>query len=147
MQIVDIEDEDIKLDENGQPVFADGDFDTVSGDACWYQDLRNESLTEEGELFYEDEEDDEAYGFGMQDFIQSEDDDEDFLKTEIEQRIRAKLGKRRYIDGASVQINILSAGRNSITANISFKRLDDDTIYSLDADTSEDIAEVETEYD
>ena len=148
MQIIDIEDEDIKLDNNGQPVFADGDFDVVSGDECWQQDLRNESLTEEGELFYEDEEDDEAYGFGMLDFVQAEDDDEAFLKTEIEQRIRGKLDKRIYIDGGTVQVEITKAGRNGIETTTSFSRLDADTIYRLNTNTDdENNVEVDVEYD
>ena len=147
MLIIDIEDEDIKLDENGQPVFADGDFDIVSGDDCWKQDLKIESLTDEGELFYEDEEDDEAYGFGMQEFIQADDDDDGFLRMEIEQRIRAKLDKRSYIDGSSVQVNIESIGRHGISATTTFNRLDDDTIQNLNIDNSEEDVEVETEYD
>ncbi len=148
MQIIDVEDEDIKLDDNGQPVFADGDFDIVSGDECWQQDLRNESLTEEGELFYEDEEDDEAYGFGMLDFVQAEDDDEAFLKTEIEQRIRGKLDKRIYIDGGTVQVEVMTAGRNGIETTTKFSRLDDDTIYKLNTNTDdENNVEVDVDYD
>lgn len=145
MQIVGIDDEDIRLDGDGQPVFnGDGDFDTVTGDACWRQDLKNESITDESELFYEDEEDNEAYGFGMMDFIQDEADD--FLKTEVEQRLRAKLEKREYIDGSSVEIEV-AAGRGSVKADVTFRRQDDETIYSLHIDTTEDRVEVETEYD
>lgn len=148
MLIVDIDDSDIKLDANGQPVFnGDGDFDTVTGDECWKQDLKNESLTSEGELFYEDEEDDEAYGFGMVDFIQSENDDEGFLKTEVQQRIRSKMDKRQYIDGSTVTVNITAIDRTGVAADVSFKRFDDETIQTLAINAPEEMVEVETEYD
>ena len=53
MQITGANDVDIMLDEDGQPV-SDGNGDTalVSDDECWLQDIKNEAMTEEGELFY-----------------------------------------------------------------------------------------------
>lgn len=99
MTIVGESNTDIKLDANGQPVpDGNGDFATVSGDECWEQDLKLEAETEEGELFYEDEDGDEAYGFGLRDFTHAEDDE--FTRTEINQRIRGKLSKRTYLDMA-----------------------------------------------
>ena len=65
---------------------SSGDFKIVSGDACWEQDLRLEALTEPGELFYEDENGDEAYGFGLLDFSHAENDE--FTQKEIEQRVK-----------------------------------------------------------
>ena len=64
MQITGANDVDIMLDEDGQPV-SDGNGDTalVSDDECWLQDIKNEAMTEEGELFYEDEEGDASYGW------------------------------------------------------------------------------------
>lgn len=83
---------DIMLDENGQPVADEnGEFKTVRGDECWEQDLRLETQTEEGELFYEDEDGDEAYGFGFLDFAHGEDDE--LTRMEIGQRVRDKLAK------------------------------------------------------
>ena len=97
MTIVGEDNTDIKLDANGQPVpDKNGDFATVSGDECWEQDLRLEAHTEEGELFYEDEDGDEAYGFGLLDFVHAENDE--FTQTEIMQRVRGKLAKRTYLD-------------------------------------------------
>ena len=63
MQITGANDVDIMLDEDGQPV-SDGNGDTalVSDDECWLQDIKNEAMTEEGELFYEDEEGMQAMG-------------------------------------------------------------------------------------
>lgn len=66
MQITGENDVDIMLDEDGQPVSdGNGDAALVSNDDCWLQDIKNEALTEEGELFYEDEEGDESYGCCM----------------------------------------------------------------------------------
>ena len=80
MTIVGENNTDIMLDPNGQPVAdSSGDFKIVSGDACWEQDLRLEALTEPGELFYEDEND-------------------EFTQKEIEQRVKNKLSKRTYLD-------------------------------------------------
>lgn len=73
MTIVGENNTDIMLDANGQPVAdSSGDFKTVTGDECWEQDLRLEAYTEPGELFYEDENGDEAYGFGLLDFSHAE---------------------------------------------------------------------------
>lgn len=102
MQITGANDVDIMLDEDGQPV-SDGNGDTalVSDDECWLQDIKNEAMTEEGELFYEDEEGDASYGWSLLDFMQGEYDD--FTQMEIQQRIRSKMSKRDYIDAGSIQ--------------------------------------------
>lgn len=97
MTIVDEYSTDIKLDERGQPVVDEsGDFSLVTGDECWKQDLKLETETEEGELFYEDEEAEKRYGFGLSDFIHAENDE--FTETEIKQRVKTKLDKRQYLD-------------------------------------------------
>ncbi len=105
MQITGANDIDIMLDGDGQPV-SDGNGDTslVSDDECWLQDIRNEAVTEEGELFYEDEEGDGSYGWSLLDFVQGEYDD--FIRMEIQQRIRSKLSKRDYIDADSIQTEV-----------------------------------------
>lgn len=120
MMIVGTDNTDIRLDENGQPV-ADrfGDFDTVSGDECWEQDLRMEALTDEGELFYEDEDGDEAYGYGLDDFIHAEDDDDGMTRMEIRQRVSGKLAKRTYLDsGKTVQEISFSEGQVSDSVKV-----------------------------
>ena len=105
MTIVGENNTDIMLDANGQPVAdSSGDFKTVTGDECWEQDLRLEALTEPGELFYEDENGDEAYGFGMLDFSHAENDE--FTQKEIEQRIKNKLAKRKYLDQRKIRQKI-----------------------------------------
>lgn len=138
MQMVGTEDDDIMLNPYGQPV-SDMDIDVaiVAEEDCWIQDLKNEVLTEEGELFYEDEEEDDAYGFGMLDFLQQErdmeDEEDDFLITEIRQRISAKLSKRKYIDSSTVQTEV-SYIESGIKIDTSFKRVDDETLYNMDID-------------
>lgn len=119
---------DIKLDDQWQPV-ADGTGDAgmVSDDECWMQDLRLEALTEEKELFYED--DDESYGYGLSDFLQQEYDE--FTETEIQQRIRDKLAKRTYIDAATIQTAVNFNGEQ-YNIKISFKKNDQDKEYNME---------------
>ena len=53
---------------------ADGDAPLCSGLDCLYQNIILEALTQPGDLFY-----DAAFGWGLYDFIQSEDGDLDAL--------------------------------------------------------------------
>lgn len=133
MQIMEEKEVDILLDEDGQPV-PDGNRDLalVSGDECWFQDIKNEMLTQEGELFYEDEEGNDSYGWGLLDFLQAEGDE--FLRLEIQQRIRAKLVKRDYIDATSIHTEISFDGR-LCHINVSFKRVDKNQEYSIGIET------------
>lgn len=133
MQRVTETDIDLFLDANGQPVAgADGDFKTT--DRCWLQDIANEALTEEGELFYEDEEGDDAYGLGLHDFLQVEYDD--FTFTEIEERIRTKLKKRSYIDDGSIVVEVTQNGQNGFHAKISFRRNDSSQEYNISLESN-----------
>ena len=133
MQIIDENEVDILLDEGGQPVLdGNGDFVLVSGDECWLQDIKNEALTQAGELFYEDEDGNDSYGWGLLDFLQAEGDE--FLLREIQQRIRAKLVKRDYIDAASIHAEISFDGR-LCRINISFQRVDSDQEYHIGIET------------
>lgn len=130
MQMVGTEDTDIRMDENGQPMAgSDGDAAVAADDPCWFQDLKNEAITEEGELFYEDEEGDESYGFGLLDFLQGEYDE--FMELEIQQRIRAKLQKRSYIDIGSIRTEVDYNGHD-YRIRTTFKRTDGNEVYSLD---------------
>ncbi len=124
---------DIMLDDNGQPVpNKDGDFATVSGAGCWMQDLRLETATEEGELFYEDEDGNEAYGFGLADFVHAENDN--FTQKEIEQRVSGKLAKRTYLDMAkTTQAVIYNDG--IYYDNVSIAKNDSNDGYNLELST------------
>ena len=96
---------DILLDEYGQPVpDVNGDFEIVSEDDCWRQDLMLEAATEEGELFYEDATGNERYGFGLTDFVHAEKNE--FLDMEIRQRVKAKIDKRTFLDSRKTQQSI-----------------------------------------
>lgn len=140
MTIVGEENTDIRLDANGQPVSENGDFAIVSGDECWEQDLRMEAGTEEGELFYEDSDGDEAYGFGLLDFAHAENDE--FTKTEIMQRVRGKLAKRTYLDMAKLTQEVTY--KNGIYYdNVAIAKNDANDEYNIELSTEE--VEVENE--
>ena len=141
MTIVGEDNTDIKLDANGQPVpDKNGDFATVSGDECWEQDLRLEAHTEEGELFYEEEDGDEAYGFGLLDFVHAENDE--FTQTEIMQRVRGKLAKRTYLDLAKTTQEVTF--RDGIYYDsVSISKNDSNDEYNMELSTEE--VEVESE--
>lgn len=141
MTIVGEDNTDIMLDENGQPVpDRNGDFDTVSGDECWKQDLRLEAYTEEGELFYENEDGDEAYGFGLLDFCHAENDE--FTQTEIIQRVRGKVAKRIYLDSAKI-IQEVTFKNGIYYDNVSVSKNDESEEYNMELSTEE--VEVESE--
>lgn len=134
MQLTGENDVDIMLDENGQPVSdQNGDVALVSDDACWLQDLKNEVLTEEGELFYEDAEGEESYGWGLTEFAQSEYDE--FLAMEIQQRIRSKLAKREYIDARSIQTTVNFDG-HIYHIRIAFRKKDSNSETYIDIESS-----------
>ncbi len=124
---------DIMLDNNGQPATGkNGDFVTVSGDGCWMQDLRLETATEEGELFYEDEDGNEAYGFGLVDFVHAENDG--FTQKEIEQRVNSKLSKRTYLDMAKTT-QVVTYNNGIYYDNVSIAKNDSSDGYNLELST------------
>lgn len=135
MSIIEEDDIDIKLDINGQPVPSkSGDFDVVEGDECWKQDIKNEAATEEKELFYEDEDGDEAYGFGMTDFMHAEDDE--FTRTEITQRVIGKLSKRTYLDRAKTFQNI-TFKNGTYTDKVTVSKNNSKDEYNLELSTND----------
>lgn len=141
MTVVGEDNTDIRLDANGQPVpDKNGDFDVVSGDECWEQDLRLEAGTEEGELFYEDEDGDEAYGFGLLDFAHAENDE--FTQTEIMQRVRGKLAKRTYLDMAKTAQEV-TYSNGIYHDNVFVSKNDSNDEYNIELSTEE--VEVESE--
>ena len=133
LKVIKQDDVDIMLDEDGQPVSdGNGDAALVSDEDCWLQDIKNEALTEEGELFYEDEEGDESYGWSLLDFMQGEYDD--FMQMEIQQRIRSKLSKREYIDAGSIQTVVKFDG-HVYRIRVSFRRNDSNRSYNIDIES------------
>ncbi len=141
MNIVGEDCTDIQLDADGQPVpDKTGDFATMSGDVCWKQDLMLEAHTDEGELFYEDEDGDDAYGFGLTDFVHAEYDA--FTQTEIMQRVRGKLAKRTYLDMAKT-VQELSFVDDVYMDRVSVSKKDSADVYNMKLTTGE--VEVESE--
>ncbi len=144
MTIVGESDTDIMLDENGQPVpDATGDFATVSDDECWMQDVNLEAHTDEGELFYEDEDGNEAYGFGINDFIHAEDDEDGLTRMEISQRIRNKLAKRDYLDQGKTKVGITFRDGDVVDLDVAITKNDSNDEYNMELSTDE--VEVEDE--
>lgn len=89
---------DIKLDENWKLTQAtNGDAPLVSDVDAFLQDIRLESITQEGELFY-----DQDYGWSLLDFLHSLDDET--TKLEIEERVKSKLAARDLIDAESIAV-------------------------------------------
>lgn len=92
-----------------------------------------EAMTEEGELFYEDEEGDASYGWSLLDFMQGEYDD--FTQMEIQQRIRSKMSKRDYIDAGSIQTTVNFDG-HIYHIRIAFRRTDSNSEYNIDIESN-----------
>lgn len=93
-------DTDIRLSDEWQLTqAADGDAPLCYNLECLYQNIILEALTQPGDLFY-----DLSFGWGLYDFIQSEDDD--LTRLEIAQRARAGLQRREVILPESIQIDI-----------------------------------------
>lgn len=93
-------DTDIRLDDEWQLTqAADGDAPLCSGLDCLYQNIVLEAITQPGDLFYDPE-----FGWGLYDFIQSE--DSELTRLEITQRARSKLQKREVILPDSIEISI-----------------------------------------
>ena len=134
MELVGLEETDIFIDENGQPqVDETGDIKLVAGESCWAQDIKNEMLTTEGELFYEDQESTEAYGYSLVEFLHMEFDE--MTEEEIVQRIREKLSKREDIDEESIDIEAdISAGCN---IKVKFRAKDSSEEQEVEVDLTE----------
>ncbi len=95
-----LSDTDIRLTEDWKLTQAsDGDAPVCSGLDCLYQNIALEAVTQPGDLFYDME-----FGWGLYDFIQSEEDD--LMRIEITQRIRNKLLKREVIRPESIGIEL-----------------------------------------
>jgi hypothetical protein len=118
-------DTDIKLDENWQlTAAANGDAPITSNTDCLIQDIRLEAMSQEGELFY-----DEDWGWSLLDFLQMQDDD--LTKLEIDQRIKIKLSRREEINSETIATQ-LTFEDDKVSIKVAFKFINDSTQYSLD---------------
>lgn len=95
-----LHDTDIRLNGEWQLTqAADGDAPLCSDLDCLYQNIILEALTQPGDLFY-----DESFGWGLYDFVQSEDDE--LTRLEITQRAQLGLQKREVILPDSIKIDV-----------------------------------------
>ncbi len=89
---------DIKLDDSWQLTpSVGGDAPITSGEEGMLQTIKTESITQEGELFY-----DEEFGWSLLDYIHVQ--ESELVKIEIESRIKKKLSKYEDIISDSVKI-------------------------------------------
>lgn len=132
MRLTGLDDTDIRLDRNGQPVVdSEGNIQTVSGDDCWFQDILAESLEQEGELLHEDEEGRWSYGFGLLDFIGEGDNEQ--IQEDIYARVREKLTKRDFIEPSSIKTVLdppTTKGEREL--HISFSKVDETDERNID---------------
>lgn len=95
-----LSDTDIRLNGTWQLTqAADGDAPLCSGLDCLYQNIALEAVTQPGDVFY-----DLDFGWGLSDFIQSE--DSELTRLEIVERVKTKLKKRDVILPESIQVTI-----------------------------------------
>lgn len=117
--------EDIRLDENWQLTrAADGDAPVVEGLEEFLQEIRLESMTQEGDLFYDPE-----YGWSLLDFIQR--DDSELTRLEIQDRVRRKMARHPEVDVSSLRIETEFL-EDVLNIGILFKRLDTQKTYRMD---------------
>lgn len=116
---------DIKVDDDWQLTrAANGDAPVTGGDAeAFLQSIRLESLTQEGDLFYDLE-----YGWSLLDFIHTE--DSELLRVAIKERIRSKMARYAEVDISSLKITI-QFKKDSLMVYIAFKRFNDDKTYDI----------------
>lgn len=95
-----LNDTDIRLDDLWQLTqAADGDAPLCSDLDCLYQNIVLEAMTQPGDLFYDAE-----WGWGLYEFIQSE--DTELTRLEITQRVRSKLQRREVILPETISVSI-----------------------------------------
>lgn len=95
-----LNDTDIRLsDEWALTQATDGDAPLCSDLECLYQNIVLEALTQPGDLFY-----DLSFGWGLYDFVQSEDDE--LTRIEITERALRGLQKREIIFPESIEVKV-----------------------------------------
>jgi hypothetical protein len=122
-----INDTDIRLDAAYQLTQAtNGDAPIASGLDCVFQDIQLEAHSQEGELFY-----DEAWGWSLLDFLQSEDDE--LLRLEIQERIKEKLARRSEVDVETIT-TLVSISDDTISIHTTFSFISNSQTQTVDVD-------------
>lgn len=115
---------DLKVDEDWQLTrAANGDAPITSDSEEFLQSIKLESMTQEGDLFYDLE-----YGWSLLDFIHST--DSELTQTAIQERIRYKMTRRSEVDASSLQI-CLSFKEDMLHIKIQFKKKDNENVYRM----------------
>ena len=96
----------------------------IIGEVELYQNIVLEALTQPGDVFYDAE-----FGWGLYDFIQSE--DTELTRLEITQRVRLKLQKREVILPESIEISIAFED-DAVVLHCSFRFAEEDERRELD---------------
>lgn len=119
--------EDIRLDADWQLTrAANGDAPIAKDNEEFLQSIRLESMTQEGDLFY-----DPDYGWSLLDFIQRE--DSDLTRLEIQERIRSKMSRRTEVDATTIRI-AATFSDDILSIDIVFKRIDSNMEYGFRID-------------
>lgn len=115
-----LNDTDIRLNDEWQLTqAADGDAPLCSGLDCLYQNIALEAITQPGDLFY-----DPSFGWGLYDFIQSE--DSELNRLEIVQRVQSKLRRREIILSETINVELDHNGDTyRLTCSFRFNGEDD----------------------
>ena len=132
-----LSDTDIRLSDQWQLTqAADGGAPLCTGLECLYQAILLEALTQPGDLFY-----DASFGWGLYDFLQSE--DSELTRLEIAQRARAGLRKWEAVAQESVTVDVAFAG-DAFHLRCTFRFAEETEPRQLNVVTSAVNVEVET---
>lgn len=131
---------DLKVDDDWQLTrAANGDAPLTSGSEELLQSIKLESMTQEGDLFYDLE-----YGWSLLDFMQST--DSELTKIAIQERIRSKMARRNEVDISSLQIGV-SFETDVLEIKIQFRVKKNKELYRLNVSLDRIRVEVMAEYD
>lgn len=129
---------DIKLDQNWQLTqAANGDAPMLTDIDCFLQDIKLESMTQEGELFY-----DKDYGWSLLDFLQR--DNDDLTRLEIKERVRNKLLRRPEIRAEKIETEVYF-NEDFLTVVTQFGLYGTEEQYHIEVDLSRVSVEVVTD--
>ena len=117
---------DLKVDDDWQLTrAASGDAPVTDGTDEFLQEIRLESMTQEGDLFYDPE-----YGWSLLDFLHST--DSPLTRAAIQERVRGKMAKRDEVDISSLLVSV-SFGEDTLYIDIQFRKRDSGRTYALKA--------------
>lgn len=117
---------DMKVDDDWQVTrAANGDAPVTDGEEEFLQSIKLESMTQEGDLFYDLE-----YGWSLLDFIHST--DSPLIRTAIQERVRSRMCRRPEVDISTLEVSIHFA-EDTIEILAAFQKKEADKTYLLKA--------------